>query len=188
MVETEREKFLINMYNQMWNNINRHINLVWQPLGLLITTIGSIILAENNLINFDLAVTLIIIFCGWFIAHVYDSSHWFNRNLVILTNIEKQFLNDNDEKEIHYYFKRSHQNKMITHFKLQEYLGYTIMSIIILYHFFKRASGFGNIANFESIFIFVPYLIFILILVWLLWFRNKKLYEHDKLISRSPGK
>ena len=53
-------------------------------------------------------------------ANLIDSSYWYNRNLVIIANIERQFLELKDLKEIHYYFGAHRpKNKMITHLKVQ---------------------------------------------------------------------
>jgi hypothetical protein len=51
-------------------------------------------------------------------------SYWYNRNLVIIANIERQFLGPDDLKEIHYYFgKHRKKSAMITHLKIQYALG-----------------------------------------------------------------
>lgn len=185
-----RQEFLINMYNQTWNNINRHINVIWQPVGLLIAALGLLSLGEKNIINFDVATALIILFCGWFIAHVYDSSHWFNRNLIIITNIEKQFLKDQDEKEIHYFFKETFPPKkmMITHFRLQKMLGQGIIFVVLFYHFITR---FGNVnisLTLGSLLLFLPYLVLIGVLIYLKIHIDGINTKYRKLITKSPGK
>src|ERR1700733_12699076 len=91
-----RSDFLIAMYNQMMNDINRHIIVVWQAVGVLFGAFAVLALVEKQIITMDVAASLIIILCIWVIAHVYDSSYWYNRNLVIIANIERQFLRHED--------------------------------------------------------------------------------------------
>lgn len=184
-----RNEFLINMYNQMWNNINRHINVVWQPIALLVASLGLLSFAEKEFINLDLAITLIVLFNGWFIAHVYDSSTWYNRNLVILTNIEKQFLNDQDEKEIHYYFKRPHRkiDKMITHFKLQRTLGIGLILIALYYHATKRTVEINLFLN-KYLQVLLPYLVVVIVAIYLHRCIKSGNQSYEELLEKSPGK
>lgn len=185
-----RQEFLISMYNQTWNNINRHINVIWQPIGVLIAALGLLSFGEKNIINFDVATALIILFCGWFIAHVYDSSHWFNRNLIIITNIEKQFLNDRDEKEIHYFFKKPFPEKemMITHFRLQRMLGQGIIIVVLFYHFITRFDNVNTPLTLGSLLIFLPYLTLIGVLNYLKTHIDSINSKYQELIKKSPGK
>jgi hypothetical protein len=56
-------------------------------------------------------------------------SYWYNRNLVIIANIERQFLG---RKEIHYYFgKHRKKSAMITHLKIQYARGLGIATLFI---------------------------------------------------------
>ena len=97
-----RSDFLIAMYNQMMNDINRHIVVVWQSVGVLVGAFAAWSLVEKNVISLDVAATLIIIIAIWVVAHVYDAAYWYNRNLCIVANIERQFLTKKDLKEVHY--------------------------------------------------------------------------------------
>jgi hypothetical protein len=90
-----RSDFLIAMYNQMMNDINRHIVVVWQSVGVL-GRIRSLVACRKNVISLDVAATLIIIIAIWVVAHVYDAAYWYNRNLCIVANIERQFLTKKD--------------------------------------------------------------------------------------------
>jgi hypothetical protein len=61
---------------------------------------------------------------AWLFANLYDASYWYNRNLVIIANIERQFPGHDNLKEIHYYFgKHRKKSAMITHLKIQYALG-----------------------------------------------------------------
>jgi len=209
--DRRRDDFLIAMYNQLWSNINRHINLVWQPVTLLITTFGLLSLGEKGLLDFNVSVSLVILFAGWFIAHVYDTSHWYNRNLKIIANIERQFLRDSDEKEIHPYFKKDFsEGRMIAHLRLQLALGIGILTIIVLFYilrtieqlnselllnlvwkvgFFSIRGLFGNIHFFiETGTVWLPILSLTAVILGLQRFRQEIHKEYKDLIRESPGK
>lgn len=194
--DERRYNFLIAMYNQLWGNINRHINLIWQPIALLITIFGLLFLSKDGTIDFNLSVSLIIIFVGWFIAHVYDSSHWYNRNLIIISNIEKQFLRKSDVEYIHPYFiddsdKKSDfdEKRMITHFKLQLYLGIIMLIIIILFYIINTIEQLNSelkfILNLE---VCLPIVLLILVTIWLQNFKKKIFKKYKFLKEKSPGK
>lgn len=136
----DRRTFLIEMYNQMFSDINRHITVIWQSVGVVVGAFAIFSLVEKNIISTDIATSIIIILCFWLFAHMLDAGYWYNRNLAIISNIEKQFLDVSDLRNIHYYFglHRSKKNKMITHLRVQAALGWGILSLVILYHFLER--------------------------------------------------
>ena len=84
-----RKEFLLKMYDQMFNDINTHILVVWQSVGVVVGAFAVFALAEKNIIPIDYACSLMIILCAWLLANLYDSSYWYNRNLVIIANIER---------------------------------------------------------------------------------------------------
>jgi hypothetical protein len=135
----KREQFLIKMYEQMFNDIDRHHKIVWQVIGVLIGSFAFIALAERGLIPIDIAVSVVVLLSLWVIAHVYDSNYWYNRNLVIISNIERQFLKQTDTRDIHYYFAKHRDKKAIqTSLKIQLYMSWGIIGIFIVYHFITR--------------------------------------------------
>jgi hypothetical protein len=75
--EKSRSDFLIAMYNQLMNDINRHIVVVWQSVTALLGAFAAWSLIEKNIISLDVAVTFIIVIAIWVIAHVYDSAYWY---------------------------------------------------------------------------------------------------------------
>ena len=131
----ERKEFLVQMYNQMFNDINRHIMVVWQSIGVLIGAFAIFALVEKNIVSLDVAVALIVLLTAWLVAHLLDASYWYNRNLVIIANIERQFLTKDDLQKIHYYFGAHRpKNRMITHLKIQVALGAGLAVLVIGYH------------------------------------------------------
>lgn len=87
--EKPRRDFLLAMYGQLMNDINRHIVVVWQSVGVLFGAFAVFALVEKQIVSLDIATSLIVILCTWVIAHVYDAGYWYNRNLVIIANIER---------------------------------------------------------------------------------------------------
>src|SRR5256885_14257481 len=99
-----RKLFLIEMYRQLFANINRHILVVWHGIAVLAGAVALFALVEKAVLSLDLACSVFVLLLGWFVAHVLDASNWFNRNLAIMTNVEREFLGDEDLRLIHYYF------------------------------------------------------------------------------------
>ena len=132
--DKDRAQFLMSMYGQMMDDINRHIIVVWQSVGVLFAAFAGLALVEKQVIPIDIGITLIVIVCAWVIAHVYDASYWYNRNLVIIANIERQFLRHSDLREIHYYFGvHRRTGAMITHLEIQRGLALAVAGLVLLY-------------------------------------------------------
>src|SRR5262245_23016489 len=93
---TSRDAFLIEMYKAMWDNINRHIGVVWQSVTVLAGGFAAFGLVEKNVFPVDFVAALVVIISFWQLAHVFDASYWVNRNLLIIRNIEGQFLGRDD--------------------------------------------------------------------------------------------
>lgn len=183
---TKREELLLKMYDQLFNDINRHIMVVWQSVGVLVGAFAIFALVEKSVIPIDLAVSIIVLLCAWLVAHLFDSSYWYNRNLVMIANIERQFLLKSDLKDIHYYFGAHRQNnKMIEHLKLQMALAIGLGGIVLLYHLFgvvcdsKSSSGFMNA---------LPYIVLVVAVVYLNDLKQRLLEKYEEFLANSPGK
>jgi hypothetical protein len=187
--EKRRAEFLTKMYDQMWNNINRHILVVWQSVGVLVGAFAILALVEKNILSIDLACSLLVLISAWLIAHLFDANAWYNRNLTIISNIERQFLKPTDSGNIHYYFTE-HRGRysLLDQFLIQLGLGIGIYLIVLLYHFVTRVlPGFGSpFSNFQVERSF-PYLISILSVVMLALLRKKQVNGYKELLRRSPG-
>jgi hypothetical protein len=135
-----RQTFLLEMYRQMFADINRHMTVVWQSVSVVIGAFAIFSLVEKQVMSLDMATSLIIFLCAWLLAHMLDAAYWYNRNLVIIANIERQFLNKDDAKHIQYYFvkHRSGGNRMISYFKIQTSLGVGVATLVILLHLIDR--------------------------------------------------
>jgi hypothetical protein len=188
-MDNRREELLLKIYDQMFNDINRHILVIWQSISVLIGAFAIFSLTEKQIISLDIASSIILLLCAWLIAHLYDSSYWYNRNLVIIANIERQFLKKEDLKEIHYYFgKHRPKNRMISHLKIQYSLGMGLGLLILLYHFFVRILPEFN-SSFDK-FEFarlLPYIIVIISFFYLLKVKNEKDENYQEFLNNSPG-
>jgi hypothetical protein len=56
--EKARQQLLLKMYDQMFNDINRHILVVWQSIGVLVGAITILVLVQKQVVPLDIAVSL----------------------------------------------------------------------------------------------------------------------------------
>lgn len=94
----DRREFLLEMYRQMFADINRHMTVVWQAVSVVVGAFAILALVEKDIIPIDIAVALIVVLCAWMYAHMLDGGYWYNRNLAMISNIERQFLVKSDLK------------------------------------------------------------------------------------------
>jgi hypothetical protein len=189
-MEKARSDFLIAMYNQLMNDINRHIVVVWQSVSVLVGAFAVWSLIEKNIISLDVAATLIIILAAWVSTHVVDASYWYNRNLVMIANIERQFLKNSDLREIHYYFGAHRKTgSLLTHLKLQLALALGVAGLVFGIHFYKvmvplipqyfAGVGFQN---------FLPTVAVFVGLIFWWWQRKIVAIKYEEFLKNSPGK
>lgn len=186
---TKRKDFLLAMYSQMWQNINRHILVVWQSVGVLAGAFAVLALVEKNVMSLDIAVSLIILIAAWLVAHVFDASGWYDRNLLIIDNIERQFLTQQDLHDVHYYFgEHSGGRKPIEHLQVQLSFGIGIAGLVLLHHFLTRVvPGIGSpISNFDPPRA-LPYVTTAIAGMLLYRFWGKQCESYRELLAKSPG-
>jgi hypothetical protein len=178
------------MYDQLFNDINRHIMVVWQSVGVLVGAFAIFALVEKKVVSLDIAASIILLLSAWLLAHLYDASYWYNRNLVMIANIERQFLNKTDLKEIHYYFGEHRPgNAMIRHLEIQFVLGIGLGLIVLLYHFVDRVlPGLSMpISSFDPLRAF-PYILCIAAVYYLVSLKKKCIRKYNNFLKNSPGK
>lgn len=184
----QRLNFLLRMYDQLCSEINTHILVVWQSIAAIVGAFTILALVEKNIISFHIAVSLIFLICGWSIAHSIDAGYWYNRNLAIITNIEKQFLLKTDVEDIHYYFgKTREENKMILHLKIQLWFASAIMALMLIYHFYSTLKLVVCAPTLDFAFLF-PYGTLIVVLITLLIIKRDRDKSYKNFITNSPGK
>jgi hypothetical protein len=144
-------------------------------------------LAEKKLLPIEYASTLLIIVVSWQLAHVYDASYWFNRNLLIIKNIERQFLGRTDLHDIHFYFSRDRRNKLLEHFRIQFGLGLTVGVVVLTYHWLKQ--GPPTCIHFRTEWPrALPYLAALLGAICIVLVRNSHATSYQRLQENSPGR
>jgi hypothetical protein len=137
--EERRYDFLKTMYSEMWGNVNRHLLLIWQSVGVLGGALAAFSLTEKAIISVDVASSIVIILCAWLISNAYVASAWFNRNQAIISNIERQFLKSEDLVDIEPYFKsRRKLGEMTEHILLQWLLGIALGVGVLVGDFIKE--------------------------------------------------
>lgn len=186
---TSREEFLLKMYDQMHNDINRHILVIWQSVGVFVGALATFALVEKKVLSIDIAVSITLLLNAWLLAHLFDASYWYNRNLVIIANIERQFLKRSDLRYIHYYFgKHRIKNNMIEHLRIQLALGSSLAGIVLLHHFIERIIPFlyANFYKFEPICL-APYILLILIIPYLYKLKKDTNDKYSEFVRNSPG-
>lgn len=190
-MQDRRDEFLLEMYRQMFNDINRNILVIWQSVSVFVGAIAIFALTEKNIISFDIATCIMILLCFWLFCNLLESSYWYNRNLVIIANIERQFLVKEDLVHIHYYFGAHRpNNKMIANLKIQVYLGIGLIVVFIISHFTTRVLPdfrFSVSPSNFSIFKWLPYvcLTFICVFIYFFWQQRKK--DYQEFLGNSPG-
>ncbi len=133
-----RADFLIVMYEQLMGDINRHIVVVWQMVGVVGAAIAGLVIAEKQGVPTAYAVILTLFVISWVVEHLHDSNFWYNRNLVMITNIERVFLTPSDVDLIHPYFA-AHRKKgsFLTHLQVQRHYALAIAGLVMLYFLAK---------------------------------------------------
>lgn len=187
----DRKEFLTKIYDQMFNDIDRHHKIVWQTIGVLVGAFAVLALIEKNIISIDIATGLIVLLASWVVAHVYDSNYWYNRNLVIIANIERQFLLVDDLTKIHYYFgKHRDKNSIQTSLKIQIYFCFAVNLLFIIYHFSNSIyPGFESDFTSENLCIqkIIPHCALLLGIRFISWIRSKRIKDYSEFLTNSPG-
>lgn len=188
-MDDPRTEFLIEMYRQTSNHLNRHILLVWQSVALLGGAYAAFAFQEKKIISDDVATSVALLLCGWFCANVYDAFAWFDRNLTIIGNLERLFLLPGDSKLVHPYF-RTHRpaGKLILHFRIQLAFGITLAGIILSNHLLNKVLPSFSIPN--GVFILemaMPYIVLLASVAFCEYVRRDCRDKANELREASPG-
>lgn len=178
-----RNDFLINMYNQAFNNINRHIVIVWQTISILAASFVSILLSEKYDISIWISSILLIVYIVWMISHIIDAEHWFKRNLHIITNIEKNFLTKNDLVLVHPYINTDVKHEtMIDSFRIQIFFACTVWIFMLVYLFYK-----ASITSSMGLFL-IYFCISVILSLILNTYHENNANKIKTLVIKSPGR
>jgi hypothetical protein len=136
----------------------------------------------------DFAIAVVVLLCAWSICHVFDANNWFERNLHIITNIERQFLNVEDLATIHFYFDKHRRERsthwLITHLKIQVLMTAGLWILLIAYHVYERVLSMPKIEWATT----VPYVVSAICAVYCYYFAKDRKVDYEALLKRSPGK
>jgi hypothetical protein len=149
---TPRESFLLEMYRQTSSHLNRHILLSWQSIGVVGGALAVFVLGDKSTDlasgKFDFAIAVAILLSAWSVAHVFDANNWFDRNIHIITNIERQFMHRSDLEEIHFYFEAHRKDRskkaLIGHLMIQLRMAIGVWLLLLIYHSYARFGESGN--------------------------------------------
>lgn len=186
----KREELLLRMYDQMFNDINRHILVVWQSIGTLVGACAAFTLVEKQLLTLDIATCIIVLLCCWLLAHLHDAAYWYNRNLAIAANIERQFLRKEDLREVHYYFGRHRpKNRMLTHLRIQYGFGIVLAGVVLGHHGCEQAVP-AFVAGTEglSLSVWCPYVLAVVCTVLLAVLKSHRNASYAEFLLNSPGR
>jgi hypothetical protein len=135
----ERPDFLIAMYGQLMSDINRHIVVVWQMVSVVGAALVGLVVAEKQGVPTAYATVVALVVIAWVLEHLHDSNYWYNRNLVMITNIERVFLTADDVDRIHPYFSGHRPaGSFLEHLAIQRHYALIVAGLVFAY-FFARA-------------------------------------------------
>jgi hypothetical protein len=184
----KRPEFLLAMYKATWDNINRHILVVWQSVTALLAAVGALYLSGKDVIAPDVAASIVVLAATWAIAHAIDAKGWYNRNLHIIANIERQFLLPSDAERIHPFFAPGARgNTMIEHLRIQAALGYAIAFLALAEHFGRYVWPTLDTKSAMDLSRCLPYLALLVGAIFLVWLSRTVAKGHRRLVEQSPG-
>jgi hypothetical protein len=166
------------------------MTVVWQTVSVVIGAFALLALVEKNIVPLDIAVSLIVVLATWMYAHMLDSGYWYNRNLVIIANIERQFLLRSDQHDIQFYFgkHRSIRNRMISYFKIQAGLAVAVSGLVIAFHFSVRVMpGLGLPFKCLEFSRTLPYIAGLASIITCFLFARDRRRSYENFVLNSPG-
>lgn len=94
--ESTRDKFLLEMYSQLWQSIQRVEGGMWSFIAAFGAIAVSLIAGFQQQIPLDLASIFGIILSFWGMNLAVTSSRWMNRNIEQVGNLEREFFIEDD--------------------------------------------------------------------------------------------
>jgi len=183
--DADRTALLLQMYRRRFDDIDRHIRVVWQSIGAVVGAFALFAMVERDTVPLDLAVAIVVLLNAWSSAQVIDASYWYNRNVVIAANIEREFLRGEDVALIHgYFFVHRAGNTMISYLRIQLWLAGGLAALVLLFHALALLRGERPLENTAAL----PYLVagFAIVLLHLLQSRADRQYA--EFLKVSPGR
>jgi hypothetical protein len=184
-----RLDFLATMYKAMWDNINRHVTIMWQSVGLLATAFAATFFLKGESGGdrgpmLDVITSVVVIASLWVVAQAHDASEWCNRNLQIISNIERELLDSDDVFRIHPYAGQKRKNKLLGYFRIQVTLSISLMVLAVLMHFLLRVGDQLSFSNPISPIKLLPYVVLAAGTAWVWSERNSTRSSFDRFQAR----
>ena len=186
--DDRRSEFLLETYRQTSTHLGRYVTGVWQCVGVVGAALIVFAQEKDKPLN-DYSCALVILLCGWLAATTLDASNWFNRNLAIITNIERLFLSNGDLSAVHFFFgKHRVPGSHAQHFSIQLWLSGAVAILVAAYHFSERVwPGLSlPLTQFDPRRA-LPYVLFLLVLVALVLLQRDYKKKDEKFRQSSPG-
>lgn len=186
--DDKRSEFLLETYRQTSTHMGRHISGVWQCVGVVGAALIVFAQDKDKPLN-DYGCALIVLLCGWLAATTLDASNWFNRNLAIITNVERLFLTSADLKLVHPFFGAHRpKGRLAKHFHIQMLLSGAVFLLVLVYHFLERVQpGFSlPWSNFQFSRA-LPYLLAPIVVVALIRLQRHYRRKDEEFQRAAPG-
>ena len=92
---TRRDDFLLAMYRAAWDNVTQAEDTLWKVMAAYTAVFAALAFASST-VGLGAVLLLVVVF-GLFGAAVSQNANlWFIRNMGMISNIERQFLFDDD--------------------------------------------------------------------------------------------
>lgn len=190
-----RNEFLLEVYRQCSAHLDRHVLIPWQSVGVIGAALAVFLLKkqfDSSSEELDYVLTVAVLLCAWLCANLYDANNWFDRNLHIIANVERQFLSSSDLKEIHPFFgehrfqRSGHKVRLLRHFMIQLAMTIGIWVLVLAFHYSQRLVGVSGtgLCSVRSL----PYVATVLGAIFVFWIRGKTAADTAKLFNAAPGK
>jgi len=172
-----RNKFLLHLYDQLWNSITRVEQGLWQFIGIYaVIFVTHLTLGEKDPF---LATVLATLAGFWGINIAINAGKWFGRNRMMIINVEKQFLAEKDFGKI--ISKRFHERKSPIYFNT------LILTHIVVFSIYTLVSPFIYWGNIETAYRNIIVVFFVLGVVATLWHWRIAWKEIQKFIKETEG-
>lgn len=138
---SDEDEFLIHVYDQMFTTINRIHNNIWDMVIVIVGGMGVWNLYYQCCFwyAFDIIAIGYIIVLSWILTRLVDFNYWCNRNLIIVRNIEDEFLKNSKER-IYKNFRAAccNYNRYRTSILIQIFfVGIVLIGTICCYFYFR---------------------------------------------------
>ena len=189
----DREEFLVEVYRQCSAHLDRHVLIPWQSVGVIGAALAVFLLEGgpgSSREELDYVLSVAVLLCAWSAANLFDANNWFDRNLHIIANIERQFLVASDAKEVHPFFQEhrfqrdGYKVRLLRHFRIHLAMTVGIWALVLLFHFSHRHPAVADLCTARAL----PYLMTIAGVLFVFWIRAKTASDTASLFKSAPGK